>query len=40
MAGLAFYGLEWFMEILNGLWLHSSRYSAVWTTPGDTAYLI
>jgi hypothetical protein len=40
MAGLAFYGLEWFMEILNGLWLHFSRYSAVWTTPGDTAYLL
>jgi hypothetical protein len=28
------------MEILNGLWLHFSRYSAVWTTPGDTAYLL
>jgi hypothetical protein len=40
LAGLAFYGLEWFMEVLNGLWLHFSRHSAVWTTPGDTAYLL
>ena len=40
MAGLAFYGLEWFLEILNALWLHFSRYSAVWTAPGDTAYLL
>jgi hypothetical protein len=40
LAGLAFYGLEWFMEILNALWLHVSKYSAVWTTPGDTAYLL
>jgi hypothetical protein len=40
MAGLAFYGLEWFLEILNALWLHFSQYSAVWTAPGDTAYLL
>ena len=40
LAGLAFYGLEWFLEILNALWLHFSQYSAVWTTPGNTAYLL
>jgi hypothetical protein len=40
LAGLAFYGLEWFLEILNGLFLHFSEHSAVWTTPGDTAFLL
>lgn len=40
LAGLAVYGLEWLLEILNGLWLHVSGYAAVWTTPGGTAYLI
>lgn len=40
LAGLAFYGLEWFLEIANALVLHFTRYSAVWTAPGGTAYLI
>lgn len=40
LAGLAFYGLEWFLEILNALWLHFSQYSAVWTAPGDSAFLL
>lgn len=39
LAGLAFYGLEWALEIGNGLVLHFTGRSAVWTTPGDTAYL-
>ncbi|MDP8257698.1 MAG: hypothetical protein P9M14_18280 [Candidatus Alcyoniella australis] len=40
LAGLAFYGLEFFIEMLNGLWLHFSQHSALWTAPGDSAYLI
>ena len=40
LAGLAFYGLEFFIEMLNGLFLHFSQYSAVWTAPKDSAYLI
>lgn len=40
LAGLAFYGLEWALEIGNGLVLHLTGRSAVWTTPGDTAYLL
>jgi len=40
LAGLAFYGLEFFLEMLNGLWLHFSQHSAVWTAPADSAYLI
>jgi hypothetical protein len=28
LAGLAFYGLEWFLEIMNALWLHFSKHSA------------
>jgi hypothetical protein len=39
-AGLAFYGLEWFIEMLNALWLHFSQHSAVWTAPADSAFLI
>lgn len=39
LAGLAFYGLEWLFEIINALWFHFSGYSAVWVTPGSTAYL-
>jgi len=39
-AGLTFYGMDLFNEIWNGLVLHFTDRSAVWTTPGDTAYLI
>jgi hypothetical protein len=39
LAGLAFYGLEWLFEIINAIWFHVSGYSAVWVTPGSTAYL-
>ncbi|HJX62025.1 MAG TPA: hypothetical protein VJ578_05610 [Dehalococcoidia bacterium] len=39
-AGLAFYGMDLFNEIWNALVLHFTDRSAVWTTPGDTAYLI
>lgn len=40
MAGLAFWSLEWFLEILNALFLHFNNHSAVWTTPDNSAYII
>lgn len=40
LGGLAFYGMDLFNEIWNGLVLHFTGRSAVWTTPGGTSYLI
>ena len=40
LTGLIFAAAEFAWEILNALVLHFTRYSALWTTPGDTAYLI
>jgi hypothetical protein len=40
LAGLAFWGMDWFNEIWNGLVLHFSGYAPVWAEPGPTAYLI
>jgi hypothetical protein len=40
LAGLAFYSLEWLIELINGLWLHFSQYSAIWTAPASSAFLI
>jgi len=39
-AGLAFWGMDWINEIINGLIFHFTQYAPVWGTPGDTAYLI
>ena len=39
-AGLAFWGMDWFNEIWNGLVFHFTNYAPVWGTPGPTAYLI
>ncbi len=39
-AGLAFWGMDWFNEIWNGLVLHFTGYAPCWAAPGDTAYLI
>ena len=39
-SGVAFYGMDLFNEIWNGLVLHFTQRSAVWTTPGGTSYLI
>ena len=39
-AGLAFWGMDWFNEIWNGLVFHFSQYAPVWGAPGSTAYLI
>ena len=40
LAGLAFWGMDWFNEIWNGLILKATGVSAFWTAPGGTAYLI
>jgi hypothetical protein len=39
-GGLAFWGMDWFNEIWNGLVFHFSAYAPVWGAPGQTAYLI
>jgi hypothetical protein len=40
MAGLAFWGMDWFNEIWNGLVFHFTQHAPVWGAPGHTAYLI
>jgi len=40
LAGLAFWGMDWFNEIWNGLVFHFTGYSACWTAPGKTAFLL
>lgn len=40
LAGLAFWGMDWFNEIWNSLVLHFSGYAPVWAAPGKTAFLI
>jgi len=39
-AGLAFWGMDWFNEIWNGLVFHFTQYAPVWGAPGTTAFLI
>jgi hypothetical protein len=39
-AGLAFWGMDWFNEIWNGLVFHFTNYAPVWGAPGRTAYLL
>ena len=39
-AGLAFFAMDVFNELVNSAWLHLSDTSALWTVNGDTAYLI
>ena len=39
-AGVAFWLADWINEIVNALVLHFSDRAALWTTTGDTAYLI
>jgi hypothetical protein len=39
-AGLAFWGMDWFNEIWNGLVFHFTGHAPVWGTPGRTAFLI
>ena len=40
LAGLAFWGMDWFNEIWNALVFHFTGYAPVWGAPGKTAYLI
>ncbi|MEW6439893.1 MAG: hypothetical protein AB1640_03065 [bacterium] len=40
LAGLAVWGFDWLWEIFNALRFHASGYSAVWVTPGNSAYVI
>ena len=39
-AGLAFWGMDWFNEIWNGLVMHFTNHAPVWGAPGKTAFLI
>lgn len=40
LAGLAFWGMDWFNEIWNGLVFHFSGYAPVWGIAGDTSLLL
>jgi hypothetical protein len=40
LAGLAFWLMDWFNEIMNSVILHASGRSALWTVTGHTSYLI
>lgn len=39
-AGLAFWAMDWLNEIVNGVILHVTNYSALWTVGGDSGYVI
>jgi len=39
-GGLAFWGMDWFNEVWNGLVFHFTNYAPVWSAPGRTAFLI
>jgi len=40
LAGLAFWGMDWFNEIWNSLLFHFSEFAPAWGAPDDTAFLI
>lgn len=40
LAGLAFWGMDWFNEIWNSLVFHFTGYAPVWGAPGNTAFLL
>jgi hypothetical protein len=40
LAGLAFWLMDWFNEIVNALFLHFNGHGALWTITGDTSFLI
>jgi hypothetical protein len=39
-AGLAFFLMDVFNELINSAWFHASGRAPLWTVTGDTAYLI
>ncbi len=40
LAGLAFWLMDWFNEIVNSVVLHATGRAALWTVTGNTSYLI
>ncbi|MFW9995210.1 MAG: hypothetical protein ACFFD4_24455 [Candidatus Odinarchaeota archaeon] len=40
LAGLAFYGMDLFNEVVNALILYFTDHSALWTCGGESGYLI
>ena len=40
LAGLAFWLMDWFNEIVNALVLHFDGHAALWTVTGHTSFLI
>lgn len=40
LTGLAFFGMDLFNEIWNGLVFHFTQDAAFWMTPSDSAYII
>lgn len=40
LAGLAFWGMDFFNEIWNGLLFHFTQFAPCWSAPGQSAYLI
>ena len=39
-AGLAFWGMDWLNEIINGLVFHFTNFAPIWGAPNKTAFLI
>jgi len=40
LAGLAFWGMDWFNEIMNSVIFELAGWAPLWCAPGKTAYLI
>jgi hypothetical protein len=40
LAGVAFWLMDWFNEIVNALVLHFNGHAALWTVTGSSSYLI
>src|SRR4029079_6332853 len=40
LAGLAFWFMDWFNELVNSLIFHASDRAPLWVVTGDTSYLI
>ncbi len=40
LAGLAFWGMDWFNEIMNSVIFQLAGWAPLWCAPGETAFLI
>ena len=40
LAGLAFWLMDWFNELVNSAIFHASDRAPLWTVTGDTSFLI